>query len=168
MITLGMGSIADIAGLIALFITLLMWFGVTPKTLAVWTRKHKVVHRLLADILPILLIVFAVFDGAYHIWADPYNLGQNRWFYASFWIVWSFVLVTYVIDRYIRDSYSRSILLFIIRVLLIAMAWVLFVIGLSLPMQQVLIMVGVFAGTMATGTIVALLMPKSRSKKIAK
>jgi drug/metabolite transporter superfamily protein YnfA len=140
-----MANIGDITGPIALVITLLWWFGVTPQRITKWTKEHQVWSKIIF-VIPILAVAFGIFDAAYHFVVDPYGLGQNRWSYGGAWILMSFIFATFIAERYIkRDGIGYNLLL-IGRLLFIPTACILFTIGLNISIKDTLIWFGIFAG----------------------
>ena len=164
-----MMNIGDITGTIALIITLVWWFGITPRNIAKWAKEHKVRNRTVFTIY-ILFISFGIFDGIYHFVADPYGLGHNRWYYGGFWLLYSFLGLTFLVDSYqklyIKWSRIQYTLLNIGRFVLVYAGNILFTIGLSLSMTRALIWLAIVVGVMLALMVVILITRRWRRERV--
>ena len=162
-----MASIGDIAGITALGITLLWWFGITPQRIATWTKQHKIWGKI-NIVIPIGGAAFGIFDAAYHFIADPYGLGSDRWSYGGVWIMYSLSMLTFIAERYIKRNTTGYKLLIIGRNLFLLTACVLISIvsiGLNMPTKVLLIGLGIWAGVTLVLLATTILLRRHRRRK---
>jgi len=150
-----MANIGDITGPLALLITLLWWFGITPQKVVRWTKEHKVADKIIF-IITILFIAFGISNAALNFIADPSSLVTNRWIFGGFWISFSLIYATFVAERYVSRDGTEYKLLNFSRILAAFSAIVLLTIGLSIPAKAVLIVLSVSALVVLVGSILLL------------
>ena len=156
-----MSNIGDSTGYLALFITLLWWFGVTPKNIAKWSKNHNIIGKIIFSIQLLIIILWILF-AANHFIQDPYNLENNRWYYGSFWLLYSLIFYSLFADRYLKWKYYRTGYASAIRIVLLIAANILFTIGLSIPYERFFIWHGI---SVVLALILLIVIPLLRRSK---
>jgi len=103
-------DIGNITGPIALAITLLWWFGITPKRIAKWAKDRKV-RNYATLTLQILLVAWSIFEAVVNFAAASKDLGQNSWAYGGAWIAFSIVFTTLIAERYVKKGTVGKLLI---------------------------------------------------------
>lgn len=166
-----MVDIGDITGSIALFITLLWWFGLTPKKVAHWFQRHKLLSRIFNEILPTLFVGLALYLGIDRFIGEPIATGGNKWMFGGFWILLSFYFITRTEERHIRHfvtTLTRGISLEILGTIFIVVSMPLLIIGLNLPLKSVLLMFVYAVGGTAIIMVTLILIVRRFKGKTAK
>lgn len=154
-----MVDIGDITGPIALFITLLWWFGLTPKKVAYWVKQHQLLSNIGNVILPTLFAAVALYFAIFRFVAGPITVGGNKWILGGFWILVSLYFITRTEQRHIRrfvTFLTKGILPEILGSIFLVVSMPLLFMGLNLPLKLVLVTIAcAFGGTVIiVGTIV--------------
>jgi len=163
-----MASIGDIIGPIALVITLLWWFGVTPQRIANWTKGHKVWSKIWNVILPTLFAGFALYFGIFDFVAGPIVTGGNKWMFGGFWILVSLYYITRTEERHIRrlvTILTKGISLEIIGTIFLVVSMPLLFIGINLPLRSALLIFAYAVGGTAIIMVTIILIVRRFKRK---
>ena len=164
-------DIGDITGPIALVITLIWWFGLTPKRIAHLVREHKLLYKTWNVILPTSFIGLALYFGIFHFVTGPLVVDGNKWAFGGFWILISLYFTVRTEERHIRyfiTLITRGMSLEILGTVLMTMTLPLLYFGLNMPLKLALITLAYAIGVTAIIVMVIFFIARRFKTKASK